>query len=140
MSDLEMALRTFVDERTPHNRRLGLRLASVGPGEATCRLPYSAELAGDPNTGALFGGVTTALIDVASGAAVCMQLGRLRPMATLEMRIDSLRPPTPGHSLSARAHCYGIVGSTAFVRSLVYDENPASPVASSQGTYMFVED
>jgi hypothetical protein len=32
------------------------------------------------------------------------------------------------------------VGSTAFVRSLVYDENPASPVASSQGTYMLVDD
>jgi uncharacterized protein (TIGR00369 family) len=140
MSDLEQTLRAFVDERTPHNRYLSLRLTSVGPGEATCAVPYSAKLAGDPDSGTVHGGVITALIDVASGAAVCMELGRLRGIATLGMRIDSLRPPTPGQSLSARARCYRIAGSTAFVRALAYDEDPSSPVAASQGTFMLVDD
>jgi uncharacterized protein (TIGR00369 family) len=140
MSDLEQTLRDFVDERTPHNRYLGLRLASVGPGEATCALPYSAKLAGQPDGGPLHGAAVTALVDVASGAAVCMELGRLRRIATLEMRIDSLRPPSPGQSLSARAHCYRIAGAIAFVRALAYDEDPDSPVASAQGAYMLVDD
>jgi uncharacterized protein (TIGR00369 family) len=140
ISDLEQTLRTFVDEQTPHNRYLGLRLSSVGPGEATCALPYSAALVGDSDAATLHGGVITALMDVASGAAVCMELGRLRSMATLEMRIDSLRPPTSGQSLSARAHCYRVAGSTAFVRALAYDEDTSGPVAASQGTYMLMDD
>src|SRR4051794_6608550 len=130
MSDLEDTLRRFVEEQTPHNRYLGLRLASVRPGEAVCEVPSSAALVGDPRVGTMHGGVITALMDVTSGAAVCMRLGQLQGIATLELRIDSLRPASPGQSLSARAHCYHVAGSTAFVRALAYDEDKANPIAS----------
>ena len=140
MSKLVETLRAFVEESTPHNRYLGVHLASVGPGQATCKLPYSQALAGDPETATMHGGVVLALLDVASGAAVCMRLGKLQPMATLELRVDSLRPATPGRPLSARADCHHIEGSTAFVRALAYDGDPNDPVASAQGTFMLADE
>jgi acyl-coenzyme A thioesterase PaaI-like protein len=128
MADLLDTLRLFVEERTPYNRHLGLRLTAVGPGEATCELPLT------------HAGAMTALMDVTSGAAVCMQLGRLRGIATFELRIDALRPVSVGRSLRAHAHCYHLAGSTAFVRALAYDEETATPVAASQGTFMLVDE
>jgi acyl-coenzyme A thioesterase PaaI-like protein len=131
MSDLLDTLRSFVEERTPYNRHLGLRLTAVGPGEATCELPLT------------HAGAITALMDVTSGAAVCMKLGRLQGIATFELRIDSLRPASVGgvgRSLRARAHCYHLAGSTAFVRALAYDEDRETAVASAQGTFMLVDE
>jgi uncharacterized protein (TIGR00369 family) len=140
MSGLEETLRSLVEDRTPHNKYLGIRLESVGPGEATCMVPPATALVGDLNAATTHGGVTAALIDVASGAAVCMALGRAQRIATLELRIDSLRSAIATHCLRARAECYKVVGMTAFVRAFAYHEDPTDPVASSQGTFVLLDE
>ena len=140
MSDFEDVLRSIVEERTPHNKYLGMRLESVGPTEATCMVPPSVTLGGDLNGATIHGGVTAAAIDVASGAALCMALGRVRTIATLELRIDSLRPAAASQYLRVHAQCYKVIGMTAFVRALAFQEDPIDPVASSQGTFMLLDD
>ena len=132
-------LRTFVEERTPLNRKLGLRLVATGEAEATCVLPYAEALVGDPETGAVHGGVISTLVDVACGCAALMRMKRLRPIVTLELRIDHLRPSRPGRELSARAECYALTSSVAFVRALVHDGDAADAVASAQGIFNLVE-
>src|SRR5882757_6430012 len=76
----------------PHNRALGMEIVEVSPAEALFRLPYDPKLVGNPDTGVLHGGAITALLDGASGAAVFAALTDLVPIATLDLRIDYLRP------------------------------------------------
>ncbi|MCK6552928.1 hotdog fold thioesterase, partial [Myxococcota bacterium] len=88
----------------PHNQALGLELVDFDrAGVAVMRLPWSEALVGNPETGVLHGGVITSLLDATAGAAVFVALWSPTPIATLDLRIDYLKPATPGRDVVARA-------------------------------------
>ena len=80
--------------------------------------------------------MVTALIDACSGASVFMKLASPVPIATLDLRIDYLHPATPGRDVFARAECYKITSSIAFVRAVAYHDSPDDPLAASASTFM----
>jgi uncharacterized protein (TIGR00369 family) len=120
----------------PHNRALGLAIELLDEGRARIRLPYRAELVGDPMTGVLHGGAITSLLDACCGAAVFMKLTEPQRIATLDLRIDYLKPSLPPHDVLAEAECYKMTRHVAFVRSVAYNSSPDDPVASAVGTFM----
>jgi uncharacterized protein (TIGR00369 family) len=120
----------------PQAIALGIRTLSAEPGMATLMAPYRAELVGDPDTGVIAGGVVTTLLDHACGQAVFMALGQPTSIATLDLRIDYLRAAAPGLDIFARAHCYRLTKSIAFVRATAYDRDPDDPVATAQAAFM----
>lgn len=120
----------------PHNRALGLEMVELTDGEARMRLPYSPDLVGNPDTGVLHGGAITSLMDACCGAAVFMKLPSPVPIATLDLRIDYLRPADPGRDVLALATCYRLTRNVAFVRGVAYHEDEADPVASAAGAFM----
>jgi uncharacterized protein (TIGR00369 family) len=125
--------------RVPHNEALGIRVVQVTATEAIFELPYDARLVGNPDTGTLHGGAITALLDGCSGAAVFAALGasnRLVPIATLDLRIDYLKPAAPGKSVFAKATCYKVTRNVAFTRAVAYQDGPEDAVAHSVGTFM----
>lgn len=130
----------FMSDAVPHNRALGLRVVDLGAVDATMVLPYSEKLVGNPETGVVHGGAVTSLIDATCGIAVFVKMGRLARIATLDLRIDYLHPATPGKDLLARAECYKLTSSVAFVRALAHHGDADNPVASAQGTFIIVED
>ena len=130
----------FITSAVPQNAALGLRVVSLGPAEATLVLPYADKLVGNPETGVLHGGAVTTLIDATCGIAVFMKLARMVRIATLDLRIDYLHPASPGKDLLARAECYKLTHSVAFVRALAHHGDPDDAVASAQGTFIIVED
>ena len=99
-------------------------------------VPYSDKLVGNPDTGVLHGGAITALLDAASGAAVFASLTDWVPIATLDLRIDYLRPAEPGRDVMAQASCYKMTKHVAFTRAVAYHDDPEHPIASSVGTFM----
>lgn len=120
----------------PHNRALGLKVDDFGRGLAVIRLPYAAHLVGNPETGVLHGGAISALLDATCGACVFLRTMRPIPVATLDLRIDYLRPAEPGRDVIARADCYHITKNVAFTRAIAYHDDPAQPIASAAGTFM----
>jgi uncharacterized protein (TIGR00369 family) len=130
----------FFGGGVPHNQALGMKLLSVEGDDVSVALPYAEHLVGNPETGVLHGGVVTTLIDAACGSAVFVKMERLARVATLDLRIDYLRPGRPGKDIVARAGCYKLTRSVAFVRALAHDGDPADPVASAQGTFIIMED
>jgi uncharacterized protein (TIGR00369 family) len=120
----------------PHNEALGLRLIDVTDTEAIYELPYDARLVGNPDTGTLHGGAITALLDACSGLAVFAALTELVPIATLDLRIDYLKPAQPGKSVISKATCYKITRNVAFTRAVAYQDDPADAVAHAVGTFM----
>lgn len=120
----------------PHNAALGLELLELEEAYARFRLPWQEKLVGDPRTGVLHGGVITSMMDACCGAAVFMGLPRPMPIATLDLRIDYLRPATPHQPVEAVARCYEVTRNVAFVRGLAYQGSEEDPVASAAGTFM----
>jgi len=136
-SPLVAELRSWIEEHTPHNAALGMRLVSAGPGEVTCTLPDSE---GAPEDGGLTqSGALMALVDVACGGAVCMRLGAVPKIATLELRLDALRSPRPGRALTARAECLQVAGALAVVRGVAHDGDAEQPVCFIQASFMVGE-
>jgi len=120
----------------PHAARLGMQVVEAGPGLAILKLPYRDELIGDPVRGVVFGGAITTLLDQALGLAVSCSLEDLRPIATLDLRIDYLRPAQPGLDLIGKAECYKVTRNVAFARAVAYERDIADPFATSLATFM----
>jgi len=130
----------FADSLVQFNNALALRAVDCGPGWATMRLPYDGKLVGNPDTGVLHGGVITSLMDAACGMSVMMKLRKPTRVATLDLRIDYLKPATPPEAVHARAECYKVTRQVAFIRGLAYHDDPNDPIASAAGTFMIFGD
>jgi uncharacterized protein (TIGR00369 family) len=129
---------SLMAKASPHMRELGIELEQAEAGVAIGVVPYREDLVGDPTTGVLHGGVVTTLLDSTAGAAVFSALrGPIPiPIATLDLRIDYLRPSTPHAPLYARVECYKLTHHVAFARGIAYNLDASDPVASMSATFM----
>jgi len=139
MTDVRAKVAQQFIEALPHCRALGMRVLSVGDGVAEIEMPYDTRFVGDPSTGVLHGGAVSTLMDTCGGAAVMSHPGSPSVTATLDLRIDYMRPATPGQTIRARAECYHITRSIAFVRAEATDDDRDTPVASAAGAFTVAE-
>lgn len=130
-----LALAKAFMQTLPHAQSLGMQLVDMGEGRATITMPYDLRLVGDPSTGVLHGGAISALMDTASGASVMCHPSAPASTATLDLRIDYMRPATPGQTITARAECHHVTRTVAFIRVTATDADEARPVAMGTGTF-----
>lgn len=135
MTDQKSKIARQFMEAIPHARALGMRLTLVSEGKAEIEMDYDARFIGDPETGVIHGGAISALMDTCSGAAAMSHPGATGGTATISLRIDYMRPATPGQMIRAHAECYHITRSVAFVRARAMDADDARPVATATGTF-----
>ncbi len=120
----------------PQAVALGLEFVSSEPSVGVMKAPWREDLVGDPETGVIAGGVVTSLLDHVCGLAVQMSGdGAPTPTATLDLRIDYMRPAHPRRDVYARAHCYKRTRSIAFLRATAYEDDPDDPVATAQAAF-----
>jgi acyl-coenzyme A thioesterase PaaI-like protein len=125
---------------------LALGFEMLADRACAMRAPFHEDLIGDPTEGGLAGGVVFALLDQTCGMAIGIAL-RGRPgaaggaemmggMATLDFRLDHMRPPRRGAAVIAEAECLRLTGDVAVVRGWAYEDDPSDPIAAAQAAFM----
>src|SRR3981081_4626871 len=141
LADREQRLALFqmwFSDTIPHSKALGIRIVAARRGFASMRVEWRGELVGNPETGVLAGGPLTALLDGCCGMSVATLLKEPKPFATLDLRIDYVKPATPGQAVIAEAECYRITHSVAFTRAFAHHGAVTDPIDAAYCTILVV--
>ena len=106
-------------------------------GGATITMPYDPEMIGDPDTGVIHGGPVSVLLDSVSCLAVTMHPENTAMTATIDLRIDYMRPAPPGQDLIATAQVYHTTRTVAFIRATAFADDQTKPIAQATGAFVF---
>jgi uncharacterized protein (TIGR00369 family) len=82
-----------VETQIPMAKFIGVKVLEINDGYVKLHFPYKEEFIGDPRSKRLHGGYTATAIDLAGGvAAMTYMTSKEDDVATIDMRIDYLRP------------------------------------------------
>ena len=119
-----------------HSGWLGLTYSDHGHDWVELELPWREDLLGEEGQRVLASGPILSLMDMASGMAIWRTMDEFSAIATLDLRVDYVRPAREGSSVFGRSQCYRLTRSGAFVRGLAHDGNAEDPVAHIQAVFM----
>jgi uncharacterized protein (TIGR00369 family) len=124
-----------------HSSAVGTRYHAHGftDGKGWCELalPYDPALVSDEDSGILASGPIFTIMDMATSISIWLTRKEFVPQATLDLRVDYLRPARPGNTVIGHGECYHLTRSVAFVRGTAHDGDPDKPIAHVAGTYFF---
>ena len=144
---VDAALLDIFQERIVFNQLLGLKIASVRPGDVRGTLAMRPELVGHAAYGRLHGGVISSVLDVMGALALMVAMAEHHPhetveqvihryarLATIDLRVDFLRQGQGLHFVATAdvSRLGGRVGSTQM--RLVNDEGTL--IATAAAAYM----
>lgn len=120
----------------PYARESGMVADDLGHARATVSMPARDAWTGDAMRQQLHPGCLTVLADTACGLAVGAAMNPIEPFATLDLRMDYLRPARAGLGLICVAHCHRLSRSVAFVRGELFQPGVDDAVAAVNATFM----
>ncbi|MDT0617963.1 PaaI family thioesterase [Salinisphaera sp. P385] len=120
----------------PHNTALGMRVVDTGPGTARTCLDYRPEFLGDVAAGLWHTGPAISLADATAGLAVFLGLPEPGSIATLDLRMDYLRPAVADQPLIADGECDHITRRIVFAGVRLHQGDPTRPTARCTATFM----
>ena len=118
---------TFYEQEIPFNVFMGIRVDELHQGMARLLLPFKPELLGDTRRPALHGGVITTLIDASGGLAVWTHCRKGDAIATIDIRVDYLRPG-PSQDLLSESHVRLMGNRVSSVQTILYPEGDRDQV------------
>jgi uncharacterized protein (TIGR00369 family) len=111
---LDAALKDLFQHRITFNEVLGLEVETAHPAPPRLRFAMRPQLVGSAVHGRLHGGVTAAVLDAMGGLALMAAIGerhgdestanvlkRFLHMATIDLRVDYLRPGVGSHFVAS---------------------------------------
>lgn len=122
----DATLKSIIEDVIPFNHHLGLKVVSIDRARhrVSLEMALADEHLGNVIRGMPHGGVVAALVDSAAGAAAALtldDLSRAPSVATIDMRVDFVRPGR-GPKLVAVAEVMRSGRSVIVVRTEVFDD------------------
>lgn len=125
----------LMNSAVPWGNEVGFKVLEVQRGHVRGIQPWAAHLVGDPETGVIHGGVITTFLDNLCGMACTAAMTELRFVATIDLRIDYMRPAEKGRDIIGEAECYHLTRTVCFTRAWAYHESRDRLIATAAGTF-----
>lgn len=93
---------------------MDIHIEKADPDSVLIRMPHNPDFCLDEEGTLLHGGVLTALLDSAFGLATFLNVPDMQTMATLDLRVDYLRPAQSRADVMVYAKCYRTTRHIAF--------------------------
>lgn len=146
-AELEVAIRDLFEHKIVFNEYLGFTMGEYSPGSVSIAFEMRPELIGHFMHGRLHGGVISSVLDAAGGLAVIWAIAelyasesaeqvleRFRMLATIDIRIDYLRPGI-GEKFIADASVVRLGRRIAATQSVLRSDS-GREIASASGAYI----
>ncbi len=140
-SDLEARLELMREhmckktDLTPWGSTLGFAPYRIEKARVWARQPWHEKLVGDVTTGVIHGGVISTMLDNMCGMSCAAAMEEFRFVATLDLRIDYMRPAEKGEDVIGEAECYHLTRSVAFCRAWAYHDTHERMIATAQAAF-----
>lgn len=123
-------------EAVAHHQALGLHVMDATGERIVVSLDYREDFLGDPVASLWHTAVGTTAAGSACGLAVVLTLPGMESVATLDLRMDYLRPAVADAPLHAEAECYHVTLCVAFARATLYQDDRDWPTALCTTVFM----
>ncbi|MGH6646400.1 PaaI family thioesterase [Aquabacterium sp.] len=120
----------------PYARASNMHVTEASQNHAILAMPAHGNWTGDSERQLTHPGVLTVLADTACGVAVGTALDVMEPFATLDLRMDYLRPAVADRELVCHAECHRLSRSVAFVRGEIRQPGQDEVLATVHATFM----
>jgi uncharacterized protein (TIGR00369 family) len=127
-------LTEFFENRIRFNAFLKMKVERLERGFARLRVPFFADLVGDPFRPALHGGVVSTLADTAGGIAAFTACRPGDLLSTVDLRVDYLRPAGEA-DLIADGKVLRVGNRVAVCDIVVFQEDSDKHIATGKGVY-----
>ena len=125
--------KTFFGTSHPLFNAFGVEVEEIGKGRAVMRIRSQPFLAG--RHGGAHRGVIVTLLDTNCGLAIFSRLGDMRPIATIDLRVDFIAEAEPCHAVTSQVECYAIKGDIAYVRGSASSQSNDQLLATVSGSF-----
>ena len=137
-NDIARMMREHVGVMTsvvPWGNEVGFKVSRIEKGHVWGTQPWAEHLVGDPETGVIHGGVITTFLDNLCGMACTSAMTELKFVATIDLRIDYMRPAEPRREITGEAECNHLTRSVCFTRAWAYHGTRDRLIATAAGTF-----
>lgn len=125
--------RRFLIDAVPHNHWLGMQVAACTAGHVSLALPPATHVC---HVGAgAHEGALVALMDAACGSLPMTVLEDRCRTATLDLRLDFLRPAPAGVTIRCDAELAAMSSDIALVRGVAHGGDARTPIAVGLGSF-----
>lgn len=131
--DYNRMAKVFFGSQHPLFRTFGIEIVRFAAGKAVMQMPHSPRLA--DKRAALHRGALVTLLDTTCGLAIFSALDSLRPIATIDLRVDFLREIPPDSGLVADVECVGRTSRIAYIMGKGYAVGDKEPLALVAGSF-----
>lgn len=123
----------FFSSAHPLFSHMGISVVSARNGTAEMMMPFNGELTDED--GAMHTGAIVTLLDTTCGLAVFSALDSMQPIATIDLRIDVVRPVPAGQGVRAVVVCEAIRDCVAYISGKAYSEAGQEPLVIACGSF-----
>jgi len=115
---------------------MALVIEDVSTEGVRVRMPFNPDFCVDVDQTRLHGGILTALLDSVFGLANFVSIEGISTLATLDLRVDYLRPARSRADVIVRAHCFRETRHIAFDSgSIWFDGHEDAEIARGTATF-----
>ena len=96
-------------------------------------MPFAQQLSN--GAGCLHNGVISTLLDTNCGLAIFAYLSDMKPIATIDLRVDFIRDPKAGEGVFSEVECYATEGDLAYVSGRASGSSDNRLLATASGCF-----